>query len=236
MTTQSSYPVTCPCCGKPLEPGDTADASALRPALVGLIRRDVPDWPDNGRICDECLQKYRQIYLTQLLADETGELGTLEAEVAQVLSRGTLLTPLTAPDEQERALSFGERMADRVAEWGGSWVFILGFVAVLILWMTSNVIGLFFQPFDPYPFILLNLALSCVAALQAPIIMMSQRRQEAQDRRRAENDYQINLKAELELRQLHEKIDHQMTHQWQRLLEVQRIQVDLLHEMRRTRS
>ena len=100
MTTTSSYPVTCPCCGKPLEPGDTADASALRPALVGLIRRDVPDWPDNGRICDECLQKYRQIYLTQLLADETGELGTLEAEVAQVLSRGTLLTPLTAPDER----------------------------------------------------------------------------------------------------------------------------------------
>lgn len=229
-------PVNCQCCGKALEPGEAGDSLALRPALVDLIRRDVPDWPENGRICAECLQKYRQIYLTQLLADETGELGALEAEVAQVLSRGTLLTPLTAPDEQERALRFGERMADRVAEWGGSWGFILGFVAVLILWMAGNVIGVFFRPFDPYPFILLNLALSCVAALQAPIIMMSQRRQEAQDRRRAENDYQINLKAELELRQLHEKIDHQMTHQWQRLLEVQRIQVDLLHEMRRTRS
>jgi uncharacterized membrane protein len=88
------------------------------------------------------------------------------------------------------------------------------------------------RPFDPYPFILLNLVLSCVAALQAPVIMMSQRRQEAKDRRRAENDYQINLKTELELRQLHEKIDHHLMHQWHRLLEIQRIQVDLLHEMK----
>ena len=194
------------------------------------------DWDEGGRICTDCLQKYRQLYLTQLLADETGELGELEAEVAQVLSRGTLLTPSTAPVEQDRALRFGERMADRVADWGGSWSFILIFVAVLALWMAGNVSGLLFGSFDPYPFILLNLVLSCIAALQAPIIMMSQRRQEAQDRRRAENDYQINLKAELELRQLHEKIDHQLTHQWRRLLEIQRIQVDLLHEMRRAQQ
>jgi len=226
----------CQVCGKPKDASDLAEAADLRPALSRLVREDVRDWDEGGRICTDCLQKYRQLYLTQLLADETGELGELEAEVAQVLSRGTLLTPSTAPVEQDRALRFGERMADRVADWGGSWSFILIFVAVLALWMAGNVSGLLFGSFDPYPFILLNLVLSCIAALQAPISMMRKRRQEAQDRRRAENDYQINLKAELELRQLHEKIDHQLTHQWRRLLEIQRIQVDLLHEMRRAQQ
>ncbi|MCV2448593.1 MULTISPECIES: DUF1003 domain-containing protein [Paracoccus] len=226
----------CQVCGRPKDASDLAEAADLRPALSRLVREDVRDWDEGRRICTDCLQKYRQLYLTQLLADETGELGELEAEVAQVLSRGTLLTPSTAPVERDRALRFGERMADRVADWGGSWSFILIFVAVLALWMAGNVSGLLFGSFDPYPFILLNLVLSCIAALQAPIIMMSQRRQEAQDRRRAESDYQINLKAELELRQLHEKIDHQLTHQWRRLLEIQRIQVDLLHEMRRAQQ
>ncbi|WP_017999299.1 DUF1003 domain-containing protein [Paracoccus sp. N5] len=226
----------CQVCGKPKDASDLAEAADLRPALSRLVREDVRDWEEGGRICTDCLQKYRQLYLTQLLADETGELGELEAEVAQVLSRGALLTPSTAPVERDRALRFGERMADRVADWGGSWSFILIFVAVLALWMAGNVSGLLFGSFDPYPFILLNLVLSCIAALQAPIIMMSQRRQEAQDRRRAENDYQINLKAELELRQLHEKIGHQLTHQWRRLLEIQRIQVYLLHEMRRAQQ
>lgn len=236
MSEVPNYVATCRICGRQKVASDLVEASELRPAMERLIRRDVADWDQGGQVCSDCLQKYRQLYLTELMADETGELGALEAEVAQVLSRGTLLTPLTAPDEQERALSFGERMADRVAEWGGSWSFILIFVAVLALWMAGNVSGLLFRSFDPYPFILLNLVLSCIAALQAPVIMMSQRRQEAQDRRRAENDYQINLKAELELRQLHEKIDHQLTHQWRRLLEIQRIQVDLLHEMRRARQ
>ncbi|CAM3235943.1 Uncharacterized membrane protein [Paracoccus aminovorans] len=227
---------SCLVCGRPKEPRDLSAASDVRQTLAELIVKDVPDWNESSRICSECLQKYRQLYLTQLLADETGELGELEAEVAQVLSRGALLTPLTAPDDRDESLGFGARMADRVADWGGSWGFILSFVAVLALWMMVNAGGLLVRPFDPYPFILLNLVLSCIAALQAPVIMMSQRRQEAKDRRRAENDYQINLKTELELRQLHEKIDHQLTHQWRRLLEIQRIQVDLLHEMRRARQ
>ncbi len=87
------------------------------------------------------------------------------------------------------------------------------------------------ETFDPYPFILLNLVLSCIAALQAPIIMMSQRRQEAKDRARAENDYRVNLKAELEIRALHEKVDHIITRQWQRLAEIQALQLDLLRDL-----
>lgn len=224
-------PVPCAVCGRVCGRGEGMALSALRPALAALIRRDRPGLDQDSVICQADLQRYRQLHLSQLLADETGEVGILEAEVAEALSRGALLTPQTAPDEVEAPPDFGARMADRVADWGGSWAFILTFLTVLILWMSVNALGLLRQPFDPYPFILLNLVLSCVAALQAPVIMMSQRRQEAKDRLRAENDYQINLKAELELRQLHEKLDHQLTHQLQRLLEIQRIQIELLSEL-----
>jgi len=101
---------------------------------------------------------------------------------------------------------------------------------VLVAWVAINIVGLMSRPFDPYPFILLNLVLSCLAALQAPIIMMSQGRKEAKDRRRAESDYQVNLKAELEIRQLHEKVDHQLARQWDRLAEMQQIQIEILEE------
>ena len=224
-------PATCAICGRTCAEGEGMALADLRPSLAALIRREHPDFDDDRVICTADLQRYRQLNLTQLLVDETGEVGELEAEVAEALSRGELLTPQTAPDEVEEPPDFGARMADGVADWGGSWAFILTFLAVLILWMSVNGLGIMRQAFDPYPFILQNLVLSCVAALQAPVIMMSQRRQEAKDRLRAENDYQINLKAELELRQLHEKLDHQLTHQLQRLLEIQRIQIELLSEL-----
>jgi uncharacterized membrane protein len=92
------------------------------------------------------------------------------------------------------------------------------------------------KPFDPYPFIFLNLILSCIAAIQAPVIMMSQNRQEAKDRRRSEHDYQVNLKAELEIRHLHEKLDHLLSHQWERLVAIQQVQLDLLSEIGRIRE
>ena len=123
--------------------------------------------------------------------------------------------------------TFGQRVSDRIATFGGSWTFILSFFAFLVVWMAINVaIGLT-QAFDPYPFILLNLVLSCLAAIQAPIIIMSQKRQEARDRLRAENDYRVNLKAELEIRHLHEKIDHLLTKQWGNgPAEIQQIQLE----------
>jgi uncharacterized membrane protein len=96
----------------------------------------------------------------------------------------------------------------------------------------TNLLFLARHSFDPYPFILLNLVLSCLAAFQAPIIMMSQNRQEARDRLRAVNDYQVNLKAELEIRLLHQKIDHMLSRQWERLAEIQEIQLDLIHELK----
>jgi uncharacterized membrane protein len=102
------------------------------------------------------------------------------------------------------------------------------FGLVLFAWMAFNAIVVTRDQFDPYPFILLNLVLSCLAAIQAPIIMMSQKRQEAKDRLRSENDYRVNLKAELEIRHLHEKIDHILTRQWERLAEIQQIQLELM--------
>ena len=127
----------------------------------------------------------------------------------------------------ERKLTFGERLSDQIAEFGGSWKFLISFGAVLVIWIAINGVILVTHAFDPYPFILLNLILSCLAAVQAPIIMMSQNRAEARDRLRAENDYKVNLKAELEIRHLHEKIDHLLRRQYNRLFEIQQIQVEV---------
>jgi uncharacterized membrane protein len=120
-----------------------------------------------------------------------------------------------------------------VASFGGSWTFIVVFALVLAAWISINGAALLARPFDPYPFILLNLILSCLAAIQAPIIMMSQNRMEAKDRLRSENDYQVNLKAELEIRHLNEKLDVLLKHQWQKLLEIQQIQMDFMKELMR---
>src|SRR5262249_46087521 len=133
--------------------------------------------------------------------------------------------------EYEHSLTVGERWADRIAGFGGSWRFILSFGAVLVTWIALNSVALLGRPFDPYPFILPNPVLSCLAPRQAPIIIMGPNRQEAKDRLRGENDYRVNLKAELEIRHLHAKIDQLLTHQWQRLVEIQRIQMDILSEM-----
>ena len=176
-----------------------------------------------------CLARFRRRYVETLLSDERGELSALDRDVVDSLANGQIISR-SPSDVQTIPATFGERTADYVAEFGGSWTFILSFGAVLVVWITINAIGLMVQPFDPYPFILLNLVLSCLAALQAPIIMMSQRRQETKDRLRAENDYRVNLKAELEIRQLHEKLDHQLMHQWEKLATLQQIQIDLLEE------
>ncbi len=128
-------------------------------------------------------------------------------------------------------MTFGQRLADKVAEFGGSWNFILIFLGILVVWIVANSIALMRKPFDPYPYILLNLVLSCLAAIQAPVIMMSQNRQEAKDRMRSEHDYQVNLKAEIEIRNLSQKLDHLLHQEWQRLLEIQEIQTDLMREL-----
>lgn len=125
-------------------------------------------------------------------------------------------------------LTRGQQISDKVANFGGSWAFIITFFVILISWIVFNSLVPPKQEFDPYPFILMNLILSCIAALQAPIIMMSQNRQEEKDRKRSENDYLINLKAELELRSLHQKIDLLLEEQIKTLFESQAKQLEIL--------
>ena len=117
-----------------------------------------------------------------------------------------IMTEMTENSDSEEKVSFGQKASDAVAKFAGSWAFIFSFIAVMVIWMVLNIV-LAQRAFDAYPFILLNLVLSCIAAVQAPLIMMSQNRQEAKDRKRGENDYRINLKSELIIDDLHRKLD-----------------------------
>ncbi len=202
----------------------------IRPAIRQIILKDQPDFNDNSKINLDDLNRYRRNYLTQLLEQDKGELARLDRDVILAMNKNQFIAG-SLLDDRENQLTFGERMADRIAEFGGSWRFLIIFFGFLILWMIINTYFLSKQVFDPYPFILLNLILSCIAAIQAPIIMMSQNRQEQKDRKRAENDYKINLKAELEIKLLHEKIDHLLVQQNQRLLEIQQMQIDYLEDL-----
>lgn len=192
---------------------------------------DLPGFDEDGWICQADLAKYRYRYVDSLLRAEKGELDELEKEVLRSLQEHDILA--TNPEEEFQAdLTPGERLSDRISSFGGSWTFISIFGAVLVTWMLVNTFVLITGAFDPYPYILLNLVLSCLAAIQAPIIMMSQKRQESRDRLRAVRDYQVNLKAELEIRHLHQKMDHLLSHQWERLVEIQEIQMELINEVR----
>ena len=205
-------------------------AELVTGAVLELIRKACPTWSSTSFICLPDLNRFRAQYVEDILEVEKGELSALDQDVVESLKQQDLLST-NINVEFDRELTFGERLADKVAEFGGSWRFITSFAGVLVVWIAINTAVLLARPFDPYPFILLNLVLSCLAAIQAPIIMMSQNRQEAKDRLRAEHDYRINLKAELEIRHLNLKVDQLLTHQWQRLLEIQRIQTELMEEL-----
>ena len=221
---------TCPVCGKERPLRLLSEGEMVRPAITDLITRDHPEWTPTERVCQECLDRYRGEYVEDVLEEEKGALSALDQEVVQSLREHELLSQ-NLNTAFDRRLTLGERLADRVAAFGGSWGFLTLFGVTLVVWMGVNTVGLLRRPFDPYPFILLNLVLSCLAAVQAPGIMMSQNRQEAKDRLRAENDYRVNLKAELEIRHLNEKLDLLLNHQWRQLLEIQRIQLDLMREV-----
>lgn len=221
----------CVVCGQSRPASELVPVEAVRGPVLAEISRDRPELPTTqASICIPCLNRYRAAHLRRLLEEEKGELSALEQDVMRSLSEQESISQ-NVDVQFERQLSFGERLSDRLAEFGGSWTFILIFASVLLGWIAVNTLVLVRRPFDPYPYILLNLVLSCLAAIQAPIIMMSQNRQEAKDRLRSEYDYRVNLKAELEVRLLHAKVDQLLTHQWQRLLEIQQLQIDLMENL-----
>jgi uncharacterized membrane protein len=188
-----------------------------------------PELGPDDVLSRQTVEDLRSQFVTQLLRVERGELSELETDVIESLRKHETLAE-NVEDDYEDNRSTGDRIADIVAAFGGSWTFIISFGVFLLVWMTINELLGQSEAFDAYPFILLNLLLSTIAALQAPVIMMSQRRQEEKDRLRALNDYKVNLKAELEIRHLHEKVDHLLHRQWERLTEIQQIQMEMMRE------
>ncbi|HET9571728.1 MAG TPA: DUF1003 domain-containing protein [Bacteroidales bacterium] len=205
---------------------EKVSAKTIRHSILSLIQKDKPEFSHESSIASSELNSYREKAISDYLAKEVGELTELEKTVlTSINSNATLSNKI---EEEGKTLSYGQKIADKVATFGGSWTFIISFSIFIFLWISTNVYWLVNKGFDPYPFILLNLILSCIAAMQAPVIMMSQNRQEEKDRDRAKKDYMINLKSELEIRTLHEKIDHFIMDQQQELLEMQKIQIDMM--------
>lgn len=215
---------------KEIKKSESVKGMDIREGIFKLIKTDFRGFSDESIISIDELNKYRRLYLTKLVEQERGELALIDRDVMQAIKNNSILSENIEPEIGSK-LTTGQKLADKIAQFGGSWIFIIVFFSFLILWMVVNVWLLFSKPFDPYPFILLNLILSCLAAIQAPIIMMSQNRQEQKDRQRSEHDYKIDLKAELEIKLLSEKIDHLLVYQNKKLLEIQEVQIDYLEDL-----
>ncbi len=205
-------------------------AKSIRDCVLDEIKKDYPDFSGDKSISISELNKYRHQYIQHSLSTEMGALTEMENKVLDALKKNETISE-NLDDDRDEVFTYGQRLADRVATFGGSWKFIIIFVTFLVVWMAINVVLFISKAFDPYPFILLNLILSCIAALQAPVIMMSQNRQEEKDRERAKNDYMINLKSELEIRMLHEKVDYMLINQQEHLMQIQQIQVDMMNDI-----
>ena len=222
--------VNCSLCGAQVEGRTLASPQKLENRILDLIRSDRPDWEAKRGICGNCLEQYRAKKFISYIEAEYQKMSELEhAVVSKITRRDRVSRRVHAQIETE--MTFGQRVADRVAQFGGSWPFIGLFGAILVGWMIMNTWVLATHPFDPYPFILLNLVLSTLAALQAPVIMMSQNRQAEKDRMHAQQDYEVNLMAEIEIRDLHDKLDSLRFKQWHELWHIQKRQIELLEHL-----
>ncbi|MCZ8198459.1 MAG: DUF1003 domain-containing protein [Flavobacterium sp.] len=208
---------------------EKVSGKSIRIPILNLIIEEYPTFDVNQYISDSELNIYREKYISKFLETEVGELNDLHKNIIESLSDDKSFVNKIEDEVDNR--TFGQVIADKVASFGGSWTFIISFFVFITIWIGSNVFLLLNKGFDPYPFILLNLILSCIAALQAPVIMMSQNRQEEKDRERAKKDYMINLKSELEIRMLDEKLDHLIMHQQQELIEIQKVQIEMMNDI-----
>ena len=205
--------------------------SSIRKPLLRLIQIDYPDFDSTMQISESELVIYREKYIASFLDHQSGELQEMHKGVLESIKDEKSIVKIVEDDDGQDNRTFGQIIADKVAAFGGSWKFIIMFFVFIMIWISANVFILINKGFDPYPFILLNLILSCLAALQAPVIMMSQNRQEEKDRERAKKDYLVNLKSELEIRLLDEKLDHLIMHQQQELIEMQKVQIEMMNDI-----
>jgi len=230
MTRKAAHPTgVCQVCGKEKKNSELIPATLIRKSISAVIKKENPEWSKDSYICLDDYRHYREEHIQEMLELERGELSDLDIEVVNSIKQNELLSK-NINDEFTKDVTFGERVSDKIAEFGGSWKFIITFSTLIVIWIIFNAFVYVNKAFDPYPFILLNLVLSCLAALQAPIIMMSQNRQEQKDRLRGENDYQVNLKAEMEIRNQNEKIEI-LFHEWKKLMELQDLQIEFLEEL-----
>ena len=215
--------------GKEFPLTERISGNVIRDELLKIVQDQKPDFGPGDHLSVSELDACKLKYISDHLMKEVGDLGDMEQTVLDSIGKRSSITARLDDDEPQSTV--GQRIADKVAAFGGSWKFIVIFSAIIILWILGNALLLHNKSFDPYPFILLNLILSCLAALQAPVIMMSQNRQEEKDRQRAKNDYMINLKSELEIRMLHEKLDHLIIRQQEDIIEIQKTQLEQMNSM-----
>lgn len=204
--------------------------SQLDKDLQQFILKTEPNLTSQSEISYTSLMNFRFQYINQLLIKEINTSKQFDHEMKHKIQNEQVHIK-NVNDSLKNKETFGQKVADNIAKFGGSWTFIIIFILILAGWITLNTLPLFFEPFDKFPYILLNLALSCLAAIQAPIILMSQNREADRDRAEADNDYEVNVKSEVEIHLLHEKVDYLMNTKWQHLVELQQLQIELLQEL-----
>jgi len=198
--------VACSLCGTIVDARTMVNPNNLEPNLVEMIRRERPEWEAKRGVCKTCREQYRAKKFLGYLEDEYTKISEMEKSLVTQIARRGRVSKLVH-QEFEATMTFGEHIADKVAQFGGSWTFIMIFGGILVVWMTINAVILA-RAFDPYPFILLNLVLSTLAALQAPVIMMSQNRLDTKDRLRGELDYDVNRRADSAIRSSWPEVMH----------------------------
>lgn len=213
--------------GKEKKLNECYRVSELPDNLVKLIQTQFPVIQPSDYISIEEVQPFRKKLLEKIIEEEISEMSRIDEIISNTVKKEEKISR-DIDEEFDTQLSYGERLSDSIASFGGSWRFIIIFGVILFVWIVINLVVT--KPLDPFPFNLLSLILSTIAALQAPVIMMSQNRQETKDRLRSRHDYMVNLKAEIEISSLNEKLDRLLKERWTRLLEVQQIQFELMQE------
>jgi uncharacterized membrane protein len=228
MVEQETFP--CQICREQKKKTDLVSAESIHISIINKIIEEYPTLSLQGYICHTDLNRFRKEYVREILEKEKNEFASLKDADKLTVKEGDHL-PKNINVAFDKELTFGEHLADKIAGFAGSWIFIAMFAGLIFLWVILNSYLLLYRPFDPYPYILLNLVLSVLTAIQAPIIIMSQNRQEMRDRLHDERDYQVSIHTDLEIHRLHTKIDYLMTSQGQRLMEIQNIQTELMEEL-----
>jgi uncharacterized membrane protein len=224
--------ILCNICNQEYAESEIFSGHGIHHEIENMIKTDHPEWDDYKSICKNDFDRYRSRYISKIIEDETGSITALKNTVLRSINENEIIAENIDSEIHEK-MKIGDIVSDKVATFGGSWQFIIIFFMILFAWIIINTVILMKQSFDPYPFILMNLILSCIAAIQAPIIMMSQNRQEKKDRLRSESDYKVNLKSEIEIRTLHEKVDHLLLDQWSKMMKIQEMQIEILEEIRK---